>query len=153
MPTPPPRKRIRTTQESKRLETYVTENGLKAVSVYIPVELHKALHEVAIQGEMSLQGLITLACNTYYGVHRDLPPLVAPTRIKTDPHKNVTWYADVDLHKRIKLIALDIDGTVQQLVLSALVDYCKGSKAVKALKIKTGHAAYARAPSIMPSPG
>lgn len=146
MSTPPSRQRVRRTAGSKTLAEYIENNGLRPVSVYMPVPLHKALSKVAIEADISLQALVTLAVNTYYGVHRDLPPLVAPTRIKQDPHKNFTWYADIDMHKRVKLLALELDCTVQQLVLSALVDYTKDHAAVKALKIQTGFPPFARAP-------
>jgi hypothetical protein len=146
MAAPPERKRIRRTEGSKTLARYLENNGLRPVAVYIPVDLHKALTHVAIEADITLQALVTLAVNAYYGTYRELPPLVSPTRIKADPHKSFTWYADVDLHKRVKLLAVDLDCTVQQLVLSALVDYTKDHQKVKALKIKTGSAPYARAP-------
>lgn len=146
MSTPPLRQRVRRTAGSKTLAEYIENNGLRPVSVYMPVPLHKALSQVAIEADISLQALVTLAVNTYYGGPRDLPPLVAPTRIKQDPHKNFTWYADIDLHKRVKLLALDLDCTVQQLVLSALVDYTSDHPKVKALKIETGYPPFARAP-------
>jgi hypothetical protein len=146
MSVPPVRTRDRRTAGSKALAEYIENNGLKPVSVYIPTPWHKALAQVAIEADISLQALVTLAVNTFYGTHRDLPPLVAPTRIKADPHKNFTWYADLDLHKRMKLLALELDCTVQQLVLSALVAYSKDHPKVKALKIKTGYPPYARAP-------
>lgn len=147
MPTPPPRKRSRTTDGSKRLESYMDNNGVRPVAVYVPIALHKALTEVCILGELTMQALITLACNTYYGAPHDLPPLVKPTKVKLEPHKNVTWYADVDLHKRMKLLGLDIGASVQQLVLSALVDYTKDAPQVKALNIETGFPAYLRTPT------
>lgn len=150
MANPPPRKRVRTTQGSQTVANYLENNGLKPVAVYLPVDLHKALTHVAIDADISLQALVTLAANTYYAGPKDLPPLTAPTRIKQDPHKNFTWYADLDLHKRIKLLALDLDCTVQQLVMSALVDYTKDHKEIKKLKIKTGYAPYARAPLVTP---
>jgi hypothetical protein len=140
------RKRVRNTQGSKTVAEYLENNGLRPVAVYFPTELHKALTHVAIDAGIPLQALVTLAINAYYAGPHDLPPLVAPTRIKTDPHKNFTWYADLDLHKRVKLLAVDLDCTVQQLVLSALVDYTKDHKEIKRLKIKTGYAPYARAP-------
>lgn len=146
MPTPPPRKRSRTTDGSKRLETYMDRNGLRPVAVYFPVDLHRALTEVCILGETTMQALITLACNTYYGGPHDLPPLVKPTKVKLEPHKNFTWYADVDLHKRIKLLALDVEASVQQLVLSAVLGYTNKHPQVKALKIETGFPAYLRTP-------
>ena len=52
----------------------------------------------------------------------------------------------------MKLAALELDGSVQQLILSALVDYLKDAPKVKALKIKTGYAAYARAPAELKPP-
>lgn len=146
MSTPPLRHRVRRTAGSKTLAEYIENNGLRPVSVYMPTAIHKALSQVAIEADISLQALVTLAVNTYYGTHRDLPPLVAPTRIKQDPHKNFTWYADIDMHKRLKLLALDLDCSAQQLILSALIDYTKDHAAVKALKIRTGYPPYARAP-------
>lgn len=44
-------------------------------------------------------------------------------------------------------LAVDLDGTVQQLILSAIVEYLKDAPLVKALNIKTGYAPYARAPT------
>lgn len=146
MSTHPIRHRVRRTEGSRSLAEYIENNGLRPVSVYMPVPLHKALSHVAIEAGISLQALVTLAVNTYYGSHRDLPPLIAPTRIKQDPHKNFTWYADIDMHKRVKLLALDLDCSAQQLILSALVDYTKDHPKIKALKIGTGHPPYARAP-------
>jgi hypothetical protein len=146
MTNPPLRQRTRRTAGSRSLAEYIENNGLRPVSVYIPLALHKAVSQVAIEADISLQALITLAVNTFYGAAKDLPPLVAPTRIKQDPHKNFTWYADVDLHKTVKLLALEHDCTVQQLVLSALVAYTKDHPKVKALKIKSGFPPFLRAP-------
>lgn len=152
MTTPPARTRTRRTAGSKTLGEFIDRHGLRPVSVYLPEKLHRALTETAIEAETTIQAIITMACNTMYGTHHDLPPLVAPTRTKQDPHKSFTWYADIDLHKRIKLLAVDLDGTVQQLVLSAIVEYMKDAPRVKALKIKTGYAAYARAPEVIEKP-
>lgn len=152
MTTPPARSRVRRTTGSKTLGAFIDRHGLRPVSVYVPEPLHRALTHIAIETETSLQAIITLACNKYYGTRHDLPPLVAPTRTKQDPHKSFTWYADIDLHKRMKLLAVDLDGTVQQLVLSAVVDYMKDAPKIKALKIKTGYAAYARAPEELKAP-
>lgn len=152
MATPPARTRVRRTAGSQTLGAFIDRHGLRPVSVYIPLKLHRALTETAIEAETTLQALITMACNTLYGTRHDLPPLVAPTRTKQDPHKSFTWYADIDLHKRMKLLAVDLDGTVQQLVLSAIVEYMKDAPKVKALKIKTGFAAYARAPEALTPP-
>lgn len=147
MATPPVRRRTRRTPGSQTVASFVDRHGLRAVAVYIPEKLHRALTAIAIEGETSLQAIITLACGKYYGTHHDLPPLAAPTRIKQDPHKSYTWYADVDLHKRMKLLAVDLDGTVQQLVLSAVLAHLADHPKIKALKIKTGYAPYARAPA------
>lgn len=46
-----------------------------------------------------------------------------------------------------------MDCSVQQLVMSAVVDYLKDHPSVKALKIKTGYAPYARHPVVTPTPG
>ena len=112
MATPPARTRVRRTTGSQTLGAFIDRHGLRPVSVYIPVKLHRALTETAIEAETTLQALITMACNTLYGTRHDLPPLVAPTRTKQDPHKSFTWYADIDLHKRMKMLAVDLDGTV-----------------------------------------
>lgn len=147
MSNPPLRQRVRRTQGSRALAEYIENNGLRPVSIYLPLAMHKALATVAIEADITLQALVTLAVNKYYGSHRDLPPLIAPTRIKQDPHKNFTWYADIDLHKRVKVLALELDSTVQQLILSALIDYTKDHPKIKALKVKTGFPAFARAPA------
>lgn len=152
MATPPTRQRVRRTAGSKTLGKFIDRHGLRPVSVYIPYKWHRAFTEIAIEGETTLQAIITLACNTAYGTHRDLPPLTAPTRVKQDPHKSFTWYADIDLHKRMKLLAVDLDCSVQQLVMSAVVDYLKDHPKVKALEIKTGYAPYARLPVELPPP-
>lgn len=146
MTTPPTRTRVRRTTGSKTLGKYIDRHGLRPVAVYVPEPLHRALTLIAIESETTLQAILTAACNTFYGARHDLPPLVAPTRTKQDPHKSFTWYADVDLHKRMKMLAVDLDGTVQQLVLSAVVEYMKDAPKLRALKIKTGYAPYARAP-------
>lgn len=150
MATPPIRRRVRRTTGSKTVGDYIDRHGVRPVAVYIPEKLHRALTHAAIQGETTLQAILTVACNTFYGTRRDLPPLVAPTRTKQDVHKSFTWYADVDLHKRMKMLAVDLDGTVQQLILSAVVEYMKDSPLIKALKIKTGYAPYARTPAEAP---
>lgn len=150
MTTPPLRTRIRRTEGSRALGAFVDRHGLRPVSVYIPTELHRALTATAIEGGESMQAITTLACSKYYGTRHDLPALLAPTHTKTEPHKSFTWYADIDLHKRIKMLAVDIDGSVQQLILSAVVEYMKDAPRVKALKLKTGYAAYARAPGELP---
>lgn len=147
MPTPPTRTRVRRTVGSKTVGAYVDRHGLRPVSVYLPEKLHRALTHIAINSETPLQALFTLACGTFYGSGREIPPLIAPTKTKMDPHKSFTWYADVDLHKRIKLLAVDLDCSSQQLILSALVEHLKDSPQIKALKIKTGYAPYARAPN------
>lgn len=146
MPTPPIRTRVRRTAGSKTIGDYIDRHGVRPVTVYLPEPLHRALSKIAIESDTSIKALITLACNTYYGGKVKLPPLVAPTRTKTDPHKSFTWYADIDLHRAIKLLAVELDGSVQQLILSAVADYLKDSPRIKALKIKTGFAPYARAP-------
>lgn len=112
--------------------------------MYVPENLHAAFTRIAIAAESNLQHLLTLPCDTFYGVHHDLPPLVAPTRIKQDPHKSVTWYADIELHRRMKMLAVDLDGSVQQLILSAMVEYLKDAPEIKALELETGFPAYAR---------
>lgn len=154
MTTPPARTRTRRTAGSKTLGNFIDRHGLKPVSVYIPEDLHRALAATALEAETSLQALTTLACNTFFGHVADLPPLTAPTRTKQDPHKSFTWYADIGLHKRMKLLAIDIDGSVQQLILSALVEYLKDAPRIKKLRMKTGYAPYARAPEeLTPPPG
>lgn len=151
MTNPPPRSRVRRTVGSQTLGAFIERHNLRPVSVYIPEKLHRALVETAIETDQSLQGLLTLACGATYG-NDQVPPLVAPTRTKQDPHKSFTWYADIDLHKQMKLKAVELDGTVQQLILSAVVDYLKAAPKIKALKIKTGYSAYARAPEVIKLP-
>lgn len=146
MATPPARRRVRRTKGSKIVAEYLDRHGVRPVAVYVPEKWHRAFSKIAIEGDTSLQAIMTLACGTAYGARRDLPPLVAPTRVKQDPHKSVTWYADVDLHKRMKMLAVDLDCSVQQLVMSAVVDYLKDHPSIAALKIKTGVAPYARHP-------
>lgn len=147
MPTPPTRTRTRRTAGSKTLGSYIDRHGLRPVTVYIPEEWHRAIASIAIETETTLQTLVTLACNAYFGTDVvDVPPLIMPTRTKQDPHKSFTWYADVDLHKKIKLLIVDIGGTAQQLILSAVVDYLRNAPRVKALKIETGFSAYTRKP-------
>lgn len=156
MATPPTRVRVRRTTGSKTVGDFVDRHGLRAVAVYIPIAMHRALSHTAIEAETSLQAIITMACNTYYGTHRDLPPLLLPTRTKQTPHKSFTWYADIDLHKRIKTLAVDLDGSVQQLILSAVIAMLADAPKIKALKLKTGYAPYARAPGVNempPAPG
>lgn len=148
MPIPPTRTRVRRTPGSKTLGAFIDRHGLRPVTVYLPEPLHRALSQIAIEHETPIQAMMTLACTAHYGGKcPQLPPLVAPTRTKTDPHKSFTWYADIDLHKQIKLLAVEMDCTVQQLILSALVESLKGAPHIKALEIKTGYAPYARAPS------
>lgn len=148
MTNPPTRApRVRRTPGSKSVGNYVDRHGLKPVSVYIPEKLHRALATTAIESETSLQQIFTLACHTFYGAMDDkAPPLTAPTHPKQDPHKNFTWYADIELHRYMKLLAVRMTSNVQQLVLSAVVNYMKSAPKVRALKIKTGFPAYARAP-------
>lgn len=144
---PPLRARVRRTPGGKSLGEFVDRHGLRPVSVYIPEKLHRALAATAIESETSLQQIFTLACNTYYGGREvNVPPLTAPTHPKLEPHKNYTWYADVSLHRNMKMLAVELSSNVQQLVLSAVVNYMNSAPKVRALKIKTGFPAYARAP-------
>lgn len=140
MTTKPPTRarRTRRTPGGRTLADYMDRHGLRAVAVYIPEALHRALTTTAIETETSLQSIVTLACNAYYGTVRPLPPLVQPTRPTQDPHKNFTWYADLDLHKHMKMLAVEHESTVQQLVMSAVVNYMKDAPRVKALHIKLG---------------
>ena len=52
----------------------------------------------------------------------------------------------------MKMLAVDLDGTVQQLIVSAVVDYMRDEPRIKALKIKTGYAPYARFPEHLEKP-
>lgn len=146
MATPPTRKKIRRTPGSKSLGAYIDRHGLRPVAIYIPLEWHRALSHISIESDTPLQALFTVACTEYYSRPRDLPPLIAPTRTKTDPHKNFTWYADIDLHKRIKMLAVDLECSAQQLILSAVIDKVKESPRIQALNIKTGYPPYVRLP-------
>ena len=152
MATPPTRTRVRRTTGSKTLGEFTDRHGLRPVAVYIPDALHRALTHTAIEAETNLQAIFTTACNAMYGTHRDLPPLVAPTRPTADPHKRYTWYADIDLHKRMKMLAVDLGGSVQQLIISAVLEHLKNAPKIKALRIKTGYAPYARTPESLPRP-
>lgn len=152
MTTPPLRTRVRRTEGSRKVGDFLDRHGLRPVSVYLPIELHRALAGTAIEAGTNLQGLFTLACSKFYGGEVDLPPLVAPTRTKSEPHKSVTWYADVDLHKRMKMLAVDLDGSVQQLIVSAIVAHLKRAPRVKALNIQSGFPAYAQAPEELTPP-
>lgn len=139
--------RTRSTQGSQRLADYAERHGVRPVAWYVPEFLHEAVSDMAVRNGMTMQTLITFACETRYGLDTPvLPPLVPPSHTKTDPHKNVTWYAPVDLYKKIKQLALDIESTAQQLITSAVVDQYKNTKEIKALRLVTGAAPYARAP-------
>lgn len=147
----PIRERTRRTPGGQRVAEYVDRNGLRAVAVYLPQAMHRALVSTAIDAETSLQALMALACDAHYSKSpTNMPPLVAPTRTKLDPHKSAMWYADVDLHKKMKLLAVELDGSVQQLILSALVEHLKDAPRVKALNVASGFPPYARAPAELP---
>lgn len=147
----PIRHRVRRTKGSKTVGDYVDRHGLRPVAVYIPEELHRALAITALENESTLQQYMTLACHKHYGgAVPDVPPLMAPTRTKQDPHKSCTWYADIGLHHAMKLLSVEMDGSVQQLILSALVDYLKDAPRVKALHLQTGYPAYPRMPEELP---
>lgn len=146
----PTRQRVRRTRGSKTLAKFIDRHGLRPVSVYFPEALHRALAGTAIEADTSLQALVTLACHSYFGVESPLPPLVQPTRTHQDPHKSFTWYADIDLHRTMKIKAIDVGSTVQQLILSAVVSYMRKAPRVKALNIPTGFPAFARAPGSLP---
>lgn len=153
MNTLPKRTRVRKTTGSRTLEAFIDRHGLQPVSVYLPVAMHRAFTGTVLENETTMQAVMTLACNCYYGHGssvKSLPPLAPPTHSKNDPHKNVTWYADIDLHRAMKMLAVQIDSSVQQLIRSALLDYMKDAPRVKKLKIKTGYPAYARAPDEIP---
>ena len=150
MITIPRRERHHRTSGSKAVGDYLARHDMRPVAVYIPVKLHTVLTKLAIEAEASLQDFITKACESWYGEERELPPLVAPTRAKLDPHKIPTWYANIELHKRMKVLAVEVGSSVQQLILSALVEYAKDSPEVKALGIKTGYVPYSRTPSDPP---
>lgn len=147
MTNPPNRPRARTTSGSLTVGKFIDRHGLRPVSVYIPIELHRALATIAIKSDTSMQAIVTLACSKYFGRgDPDVPPLLAPATPTSEPRKNFTWYADIELHKRMKLLAVVLSGSVQQLVLSAVVDYMKDAPDIKALRLQTGFPAYARAP-------
>lgn len=149
--TAPIRHRTRRTQGSRAVADFVDRHGLRPVAVYLPEKLHRALTATALEHDTSMQSFFTLACNKYYGgICPDVPELLAPTHVKRDPHKSCTWYADVNLHHKMKLLAVETDGSVQQLIVSAVVDYLKDAPRVKALHLRTGYPAYARAPERLP---
>lgn len=144
LPTPV---RNRRTEGSKRLSEYAERNGVRPVSWYVPEALHGPLVKIAAERGFAVQSLVTHACEVHYGAEeKALPPLVPPTHVKTDPHKNFTWYAPVALHKAIKLLALELECTAQQLITSAVVHQYKDVPEIKELRIVTGSAPYARAP-------
>lgn len=146
MATPPPRATTRRTRGSKNLKAYLDNNNLRPVSVYMPIRVHAAISKAADAGETTIQALFTMACHKYYGHRCDLPPLVGFGTPPKEDRKVITWYADIDLHKKIRLLAMDLEGNVQQLVLSAVLDYIKDAPPVKALKIKTGYPPFGRTP-------
>lgn len=147
LPTPV---RSRTTPGSKRVAEFTERNNVRPVSWYVVPELHAALTSIAKREDLSLQLLITHACETRYADPNSpaLPPLVPPTKLKIDPHKNVTWYCPVELFMSIKMIGLKLQASAQQLITSAVVDQYKGRPEVRALRINTGVAPYMRAPTL-----
>ena len=151
--TPISAPRIRRTKRGQTVADYLDRHNVKAVAVYLPPELHAALLEISAGTKETLQSMFTLACSTYYGGPHDLPPLAAPTRSKTTPQVCTTWYCDIDLHRRMKIVAMDIGSSVSQLFTSAIVATYKDAPSVKRLKIKTGYPAYQRAPDELPDPG
>lgn len=146
--TLPQRKPMTRTKGSALVKAHIDSKGERQVAVYIPLEWHTALLEATKRKHGALQSNILTACSTYYGVVPPvLPPLVEPTHVRRDPHKTVTWYAATPLHDAMKKLAVDIRSSVQQLVLSALVDHMKNEPAIAALKIPTGSAPYPKAPA------
>jgi len=150
----PMKNRVRRTAGSRSMAQFVDRNGLTPVTVYLPEKLHAALEAIAAEADedTSIQSLLTIALTRHYGVRgaADLPPLTAPTRTTKEPHANYTWYGDVELHKTIKLLAVELGSTCQQLIVSAIVATYSDHPRIKKLKIKTGYPAYARAPAVLP---
>ncbi len=145
LPTPV---RTRKTVGSQRVAEYTARNNVRPVSWYVMPDLHAAVVAIAQRRDLTLQLLLTHACEVRYGQPDAvvLPPLVPPTRIKTDPHKSVTWYCPEPLFKSLKRLSVDIEASVQQLITSAVVDQLKDTPEVKVLRINTGVAPYMRAP-------
>lgn len=140
--------RTRTTAGSKRLAEFGVRNNVRPLSWYVPLPLHTALVALAERQNVTLQLMLTHACEVRYADPADpkLPPLVPPTKLKLDPHKNVTWYCPVPLYMAIKQLSLNIGASTQQLITSAVVDQFHATPEVKALRIMTGVAPYLRAP-------
>lgn len=137
----------RSTPESIRVARYIETNGLRAVAMYLPPEIHDALKHIARAERVSMQSLISFACVEHYGTPGipKVPPLVPPTHPKTDPHVNMTWYAPRELHTEIKLLATRMRASVQQLLMSAVIHQYRARAVFRALNIVTGVAAYSRA--------
>lgn len=129
----PTKKRISRagTAGSARVASYVERHNVRKVSVYLTENLHRALSSIAEESGVSLQGLITLACAKHYGPRPKVPPILPPTSPTKEPHKNLTWYADRQLHTSMRLLSVHMDVSVQRLIVSALVDYFKDYSSIQ----------------------
>ena len=144
----PPQTRVRTTPGSQRVAEFGEKNGLKPVAWYVPTALHAALVAVTVKRSSNLQLMLAAACQDRF-LHRtppDIPPLTPPTRLKQDPHVNVTWYCPLPLYTAMKQAGLDIGASMQQLITSSMVAAYGHEPEVKDLRIITGVAPYLRAP-------
>ena len=148
----PQRTRARKTEGSRRLQEYNEKRGVKHIPWYVPLELHKALKELALYNGVPLQTMVTFACEQHYGNLEapSLPPLTAPTLQSVEPHKNFTWYAPLSLVMNIGKIALEVEASRQQLITSAVVNQYKTTEPIARLGITTGAPPYVRAPQNLP---
>lgn len=140
------------TSGSQRVTDYKERHNLHPVVLPVPLNIHKALSHHALDDGVTMQSLFTLACEKYFGSDPvTVPPLVA-TRRGQEKFKQPTWYADIDLHKRIRRLSIDTGASVQQLIMSALVDYLKDSPRMQAAEVTTGYPPMARGNTEMPAP-
>lgn len=155
---PAVRQTRRSTPQSQRVADYAARNNLRPVSWYVPVGLHAALQQLTHKAKAasgaaeatSLQAVVTAACAKAYGLgpKGGTPPLAAPTNTALEPHKRFTWYAPYELQKDMRLVAANIESSMQQLVTSAVVDYLKDQPEIAALRIPTGVPPFMRAPDV-----
>lgn len=128
------------TAGSERVAAYVERHNVRKVSVYLTEKMHRALSTIADESEVTLQGLITLACTKHYGPRPQVPPLLPHTSPTKEPHKNLTWYADRQLHTSMRLLSVHMDVSVQRLIVSALAEYFKDHPSIQALELEPAEA-------------
>lgn len=133
MTTTPPRPR-RTTDASKRQGEYLERHDRRQVGVHISNTLHAALLAAGDYERSYIQRTLTQACAKYYDSPRaPLPPLVAMEVPSKDTHRYYTWYADTAMHKKIRTRAAQHLATMQQLIISALINFTMDEPPIKAL--------------------